>query len=124
TERHRELVVRSVHQRVRTGLDLRRPGVDVVGAGASGGDHVAAGVGTGLDEWLHARRRLLDARGAILQSDDVPLVAHHTANLETAAASERGEATGVVGIAAAPRQADVHIHENLTDAVARGRVDG
>ena len=121
-----ELAVGGVHQHVRTGLDLVRPDVDVVRAGATRGDDVAADVAMGGEEQGHRLLAQLAAHGAIVHADGVSLVAHHPAHGEAVASRQIGEAAGVAGLAAAARQADVDVDDDLAHGAAGGgrRGDG
>ena len=81
-------------------------GVEVVGAGAAGRDDVAAdGVVRAAQERPSHSLDLLARSAAVGDRHDVALVAHHAAHLEPACAGLVGEAAGVVGRAAAARQA-------------------
>ena len=66
----------------------------------------------------------LDALGgAILDDHQVALVAHRAAHVQAAAAGEVGEVAGLVGRAAAARQADVDVDQHVGDAGGGGGLD-
>ena len=76
-----ELGVGRVHQGVRPGLDLGGPGVEVVGARAARGDHLAADVVVGRAPAVPwTPRAWLGPGPAVLQADDVALVPHDPAD--------------------------------------------
>ena len=56
------------------------------------------------------------AIGTVDDGHDVALVAHDAADAEALRSRVVGEPSGVVGVAPAPRQPDVHVDEHLADA--------
>lgn len=115
--------VLAVHERVRPGLDLGGPSVDVVGAGAAGRHDLAADLGVGREEQAHGGPDEIGLRLDGL-AHEVALVAHDPSHLETPAPGECGDATRVDRGAAATGEAHVDIDENLAHTPGCGGVDG
>ncbi len=58
------------------------------------------------------------------EQHEVALVAHHAAHLEPRGPGQVGDPAGVLGRAAAAREADVDVDEHLAHPAGRGRRDG
>ena len=123
-ERQAELGVGRVHQRVAAGLHLGDAGrgLDVVRAGAAGRDDLAADVVVGGRATAIAASTCSRCLARSSMRHEVALVAHHAADLDALRPGELGEATGVGGVAAAARQADVDVDQAGADAGQRGGV--
>src|SRR3954452_9559166 len=112
------MAVPPLHQRVRAGLDLVGPRVDVVCARAAGRDQLAADVGVRGQQQLHRIGCGALADGAVLHANDVALVTHDTAHVESLRSGELGESAGVLGWASAAREADVDVDDDFTNSTA------
>src|SRR5262249_12258332 len=123
TKREVQLVVRGVHERVRPGLDLGDPRVDVERPGAAAGDELAADVGVRVEQHAHRGLRLLLARRSIRDADDVALVAHHSAHAEPGRARRVGQRSGALDRTPAARHADEHVDHDLLQPRSNGGVD-
>ena len=77
----------------------------------------------GGEQQLHAFLAQAGAGFAVVESDDVALVTHHTAHLHAFLAGEVGEATGIVRHAAAAGQADIHVDYDLLHTGSGGGLD-
>src|SRR4051794_37232357 len=107
------MAVRGVHERVRTGLDLGGPRVDVERPGAATGDELSADVRVRVEELAHRRLGLLDACRPVVHAHDVTLVAHHAPHGQAPRASRVGEPPGVLGRAATAGHAHEHVDHDL-----------
>src|SRR5881227_3797087 len=103
------MAVRGVHERVRAGLDLSDPRVDVERPGPAARDELAADVRVRVEELTHRRLGLLDARRPVVQSHDVTLVAHHAPHGEAPGPSSICESSGSIRRASAAGHADIYV---------------
>ena len=120
-----------VHQSVAAGLHLGDPVVvQVVGAGATGGHHVAAHEQVGGHEGGHAGLELRGALAPRHHAHQVALVAHHAPHGQPGRAGVIGQAARLLGRAPAPPEADVHVDQHVAQpgrgrgGDGLGRVDG
>src|SRR5262249_52770336 len=119
-----EAAVGSVHQRIRTSLDLVRPGVERIGAGAAGRHQLTADVAVRGDQYLHGELASLGSLGCVWQADDMALVPHDASHRKPAAAGKLSKRPSVLRGAAAARQPDVNVYQDLRYATRGCRLDG
>ena len=124
-ERRVEFGVLRVHQHVGAGLQLRAPFVHVPRAGPAARHDVAADHAVRPQKDLHrCRRTRVDLLGPVLDHHQVTLVPHHPADVQPGRPGPVGEPPGVVDVAAAPWQADLHVDQNRTDPAAHRGIEG